>query len=344
MNISTIVIVIAATSLLATIFIVIANLRFLKGGLSNLDFKNVITQLVALTAWVTVLSKALIPIDPEKIVSSFVIFVTSLIIGGILIHNLGKEVNAKREVNSLIKKLELNNDKLKELDKQKSEFVSLASHQLRGPITIIQGYISMILEGDYGKVSDEVKVTLEKVFQTGTGLGFLINDYLDVSKLDKGEMEYVIQDINVSNLLDEIIQTFNIVATQNKIVLIKKYKETNTAIRGDQNKTRQIISNIIDNSLKYTAMGSITVDIESDSKFATIIVKDTGIGIDHDNLENVFQKFNRAKEAIDMSVVGTGLGLYVARVMTEAQDGKIWVESDGVGQGSTFYIKLPLSK
>lgn len=337
------IIIIIFTFIAAIIFIIIANYKFIKGGLSNLDFKNIITQLIALTAWVTILGKTLLPINPDRILQSVIIFVTSIIIGGILIHNLGKEVTTKKEVSRLIKKLEENNDKLKELDKQKSEFVSLASHQLRGPISIIQGYISMLLEGDYGQISDDVKAALQKVFQTGTGLNFLINDYLDVSKLDKGEIEYILEDINISEFIEKTLKSFEPIFIQNKVKLIKIIPKNDLNIRGDINKTRQIISNIVDNSLKYTPTGSIEIELKNDSKFATISVKDTGIGIPVDKLNNIFKKFNRTEQAISQSVTGTGLGLYVAKIMTESQGGKIWAESKGPGFGSTFYIKLPLA-
>jgi signal transduction histidine kinase len=272
-----------------------------------------------------------------------IIFITSIIMGGILIHNLGKEVITKKEVARLIKKLENNNDRLKELDKQKSEFVSLASHQLRGPVSVIQGYVSMLIEGDYGQISAEAKIALQKVFQTGTGLNFLINDYLDVSKLDKGEMEYVLEDIKISEFLEEILKTFEPIFVQNKIELIKNISKTNIKVRGDKNKTRQIISNIIDNSLKYTPTGSIKVELNNDLEFVVISIADTGIGIPIDKLDNIFEKFNRTEEAISLSVTGTGLGLYVAKIMTEAQGGKIWAESKGPGSGSTFHIKLPVT-
>ncbi len=338
------VFIVSVTFLASAFFIVIANVRLIKGGLDNLDFRNVVTQLVALTAWVAILSKALLPINPEKIFSDLLIFVTSLIMGGVLIHNLSKEVMTRKEVNTLIKKLEENNDKLRELDEQKSEFVSLASHQLRGPLSIIRGYVSMIIDGDYGSLSPESMTILRRIFQTCTGMNFLINDYLDVSKLDKGEMEYVLQDVRASELLDEVVRNFVGIAKQKNVFLLKKYAGADDKIRVDQEKTKQIISNVIDNSLKYTEAGSITIDIKTNSKNVTISITDTGIGIPENKLVDIFGKFNRTKEAINLSVVGTGLGLYVAKIMTEAQNGKIWAKSDGAGTGATFYIQFPLAR
>jgi hypothetical protein len=145
-------------------------------------------------------------------------------------------------------------------------------------------------------------------------------------------------------LLSSLVPDFSIQAKEKGLVLEKKCKPGKIIARGDVNKTRQIISNVLDNAIKYTPKGKITIDCSQGNNSVTISISDTGIGIDKNFGEEIFKKFIRNEEAIKLEVSGTGLGLYIATVMVGAMNGKIWAESEGINKGSSFYIKLPLSK
>jgi signal transduction histidine kinase len=202
----------------------------------------------------------------------------------------------------------------------------------------------MILEGDYGKIPEEIRQPMNRMLKSSSSLGILVNDFLNVSRIEKGEMEYLIEDFDIMLLLSSLVPDFSIQAKEKGLVLEKKCKPGKIIARGDVNKTRQIISNVLDNAIKYTPKGKITIDCSQGNNSVTISISDTGIGIDKNFGEEIFKKFIRNEEAIKLEVSGTGLGLYIATVMVGAMNGKIWAESEGVNKGSSFYIKLPLSK
>lgn len=234
--------------------------------------------------------------------------------------------------------------KMERLQEQKTEFVSIASHQLRGPVSVIYGYVSMILEGDYGKIPQKIKEPLYRSLRSSQAMGLLINDYLDATQIDRGDMEYMITKLDLTKMLNDILEEFSLVARKASLELTFKKPKDDVMIMADKNKIRQIITNVIDNAIKYTLKGKVNITLDKIKDKAIISVKDTGIGIDEEKANEIFNKFARSPEAIKINVVGTGLGLFVAKTMIEAQDGNIWVNSNGLGKGSTFYISIPIAK
>ncbi|HMP67153.1 MAG TPA: HAMP domain-containing sensor histidine kinase [Candidatus Paceibacterota bacterium] len=256
-----------------------------------------------------------------------------------------RKLQYDKKIDVLIKKIQELNDQLKELDEQKTNFVSIASHQLRGPLTVMIGYVSMILEGDYGDVSSDIREQLEKVEKSGNTMNFLINDYLNASKIDKDEVGLIVEDVNVQKLLNIIFDEFESVAKKSNLSLILKTDiDENLFIKADFSKTHEAISSIVDNAIKYTQKGKITIFASAKNDILNIKIQDEGIGIKNKDLKNIFDKFQRSKEAIELNVTGTGLGLFVSKYFIETQGGKIWAESDGIGTGSVFNIEFPIIK
>jgi signal transduction histidine kinase len=345
MNIQIILATVIITTFLTTLFVVALNYKNSNKSIHKLNFRNVATQLLALTIWVTILGNILL--DSQNIIKieiGIILFIVSVVIGVFLIKSLAEELEYQELVNELIRRLRENNKKLQVLDEQKTEFVSLASHQLRGPLSVIHGYISMILDGDYGEITDDMKEPLERTLRSSRALSFLINDYLDVAQIEKGEMEYIIADLDLDKFLSNLVSEFEIVAKKNGLNFTFTNHTENIILRADENKIRQVVSNIIDNAIKYTKKGSVDINVKKYNDDVIISVKDTGIGLEKNQTHDVFNKFARADQAVKMNVIGNGLGLFVAKVMVEAHNGKIWVESDGIGKGSTFYISLPIAK
>ncbi|MBX4197787.1 HAMP domain-containing histidine kinase [Candidatus Parcubacteria bacterium] len=238
-------------------------------------------------------------------------------------------------------KLSSANDRLKELDQLKSEFVSLATHQIRAPLTAIKGYISMIHEGDYGPVSKEVTDALKIVFESTNNLVTIVGDFLDVSRIEQGKMKYDFTEFNIEELVKQVITEYK--PNIDRIGLALHYDAPtgkNFMVNGDRGKIKQIIGNIIDNSIKYTPKGEINVSLSENNAKILIKIADTGVGIPPKTMPLLFQKFTRAKNANEANILGTGLGLYVAKMMIEAHKGKIWATSEGEGKGSQFYIGL----
>ena len=225
--------------------------------------------------------------------------------------------------------------------KEGYEFVSVAAHQLRGPIGSIRGYASMILDGDYGLVPDEIFEVINLIFKSADSLNKTVNDFLDTSKMEQGQMRYYLKDFDLVEMLEqvgkEIYSTIN-----DDIELIFDLPNSPTMIHGDKTKLKHVLSNLIDNANKYTEKGKIEVKLIRLGGQALISIKDNGIGIPKDSIEKLFQKFHRAPNATKVNSSGTGLGLYVVKKIIETHKGRVWVESEGEGRGSTFYIELPL--
>lgn len=274
----------------------------------------------------------------------FIVFliVTILVLSIVLIYMLQRELKAKSKMSELATNLKTANDRLTALDKQKSEFVSLASHQLRGPLTAIKGYVSLILEGDYGKISDEIKDALEKVSSATNDLALLVGDYLDVSRIELGRMKYNLSTFSFTDLVDSTISEMRPTVEKAGLNLEINIDKLPANVHADRNKIKQVILNLLDNAVKYTPKGTINILVDRQDSVVRFSVKDSGVGIPQEVIPNLFQKFSRAPKASSTNIIGTGLGLYVAKKILEEHGGKIWVESEGEGKGSTFNIELNL--
>jgi signal transduction histidine kinase len=234
------------------------------------------------------------------------------------------------------------NNKLKELDVMKSEFLSFASHQIRAPLTAIKGYASLLLEGDFGEMAEPVTGAVHTIFQSCQNLVVIVNEFLDISRIEQGRMKYDMVDFDVKKLTEDTLHELRPNIDKAHLESSFKGDDKDYNWHGDLGKVKQVIGNIIDNSIKYTPTGSISVKVSRDDKNILITVSDTGIGISAEDIPKLFEKFSRAKDANKTNVIGTGLGLFVAKQMIEAHKGRVWVESPGQGKGSSFYIELPV--
>lgn len=273
------------------------------------------------------------------------LFLTA-IVGYFLVKGVKKEFEQKLELERLAAQLDKANKRLKVLDKMKSEFVSIASHQLRSPLTSIRGYASMILEGSYGKVPKKVGEAIERIAESTRLMTMSVEDYLNVSRIQAGNMKYEISRFNVNEMVEKVVDGLRREAMHEGLLLSyeNKLKNSDGTVKADEGKVNQILHNLIDNAMKYTEKGAVTV-IVSDStkpKRVNISVKDTGIGMDPETIDDMFEKFERADNANSVNVSGTGLGLYIARKMSQDMGGDITATSEGEGKGSTFTLSLPV--
>lgn len=242
----------------------------------------------------------------------------------------------------LYERLKIANENLKALDAARSEFITIASHQLRTPPATIKWYLSAILAGDYGKIKKEAREIIEKTNRTNNSLISLIDDMLNVSRIERGKMEFLFEKtdllplakITYEQLLPQSIE-------KNLKLSFKAQKKTLPKIMADKEKIRQVMNNLIDNAIKYTKQGGIAVKLWQEGSNINFSVTDTGKGITLEEQGAIFQKFNRGKESSKQSA-GLGLGLYVAKIVIEQHHGKIWAESKGPGQGSIFSFSLPI--
>ncbi len=274
-----------------------------------------------------------------------VTFVLSIIGGYFLVRSVKKEVEQREEIAKLAESLAKANERLKVLDKLKSEFVSIASHQLRSPLTAIRGYASMLVEGSYGKLPEKAQEAAVNIADSAKYMALSVEDYLNVSRIEAGNMKYELSDFNLKDTAEKIVDELRPVAMKKGLVMVFRSDCTGScSVHADIGKTRQVIMNLIDNSMKYTPRGTITVVAHDDvkKKKMYVTIEDTGIGMSKETLEEVFDKFVRAKNANNVNTTGTGLGLFVAKKMVTDMGGRVWAESDGEGKGSRFHIELPL--
>lgn len=271
--------------------------------------------------------------------------VLTIVAGIVLIRSVKKEVKQRKELEILTAQLETANDRLRELDKAKSEFVSIASHQLRSPLTAIRGYASMLVEGSFGQLPQKALEVAKRIEDSTKLMAMSIEDYLNVSRIESGNMKYNLSDFNLYEMTSGICDDLRPEALkQNLILLFRSDITSKGMVNADVGKTHQIIHNLINNSIKYTQKGSISVFVREDIKAKRIYVdiSDTGIGMSQKTIDSLFQKFSRADNANSVNTSGTGLGLYVAVKMAEAMSGSISAHSEGDGKGSTFTFELPL--
>ena len=262
-----------------------------------------------------------------------------------LVNSVKREFESRDKIARLLRELDRINARLRVLDKKKSEFLSTASHHLRDPLTSIQGYASMLIEGSFGELTPMTKEALGKIFESSKRLVTVISDFLDISNIESGDIKYVFADVDMKSLTSGLVVDMQPSAERAGLKLTFTAEgddKTQYVTVGDVGKIRQVISNLIDNSIKYTPRGSVNVKISKsgDGKKIKFSVSDTGIGMSKDTLNKIFKKFSRAEGVSKVYTEGTGLGLYVAKEIVKKHEGHIWAESAGENMGSSFNLEL----
>lgn len=305
------------------------------------NIKIFITQILVFSLGFLVLSILFIRhIENIQIVVTFTL-VFIIILGFVLIKSVKKEIEQREKLQILSVNLESANEKLQSLDKLKTEFLSLASHQLRSPLTAIIGYTSMLLDGSFGKISDKQKEAIDRVFQSSRHLSLTVEDLLNVSKIEQGGMQYVKVPFDFEKASGDLAKDLSVTAEKKGLKLtFETDGKSSYKVNGDMEKIRQVILNFIDNSIKYTKEGSVNVLLSKNEKVIRLSIKDTGMGMTPEIKSKLFQKFARA-EGGKMNAGGSGLGLYLAKkIIEEGHNGKVGVDSEGMNKGSTFWMEL----
>lgn len=234
---------------------------------------------------------------------------------------------------------------LRELDRLKTSFLANMSHELRTPLNSILGFSDVIIEGLDGPLTDAMTNDLKLIQKNGQHLLHLINDVLDMAKIEAGRMNLSPERFNIDEVVDEVINITSTMAGEKNLDIIPDMENgERIEIYADRTRIRQVMLNIVNNAIKFTNEGKVTIHAgRQDSGTVLIAVKDTGIGIPPDQLETVFQEFAQVDDSTTRKVGGTGLGLPISRRLVEMHGGRLWAESAGVpGEGSIFYIELPV--
>jgi signal transduction histidine kinase len=240
--------------------------------------------------------------------------------------------------------------KLEEVDKMKDDFISMASHELRMPLTVISGYTDLLQDSmQKDKDRQEPELYQERIHQLKNiasatdRLNDLVNDLLDVSRIEQGRIEVSPDTIDVMQVINDIVDQFSVNAQKKNLKLLVDTEQEEMYIYADKERVRQIIINLVGNAIKYTPKGSVTVQVSKEKKKAKIIVKDTGLGMSADAMKNLFSKFYRIKTDQTQKITGTGLGLWISRELARKMNGDLTAESmENVG--SQFILTLPLDE
>ncbi len=236
----------------------------------------------------------------------------------------------------------------KEVERQRNEFVSTASHEMRTPVAAIEGYIALAMNAKVATIDNRAMGYLEKAHQNTQHLGDLFRDLLSITKLEEGLIAKNMAPVNITKMLQEITSDMQLVASKKNLSVTFAASQAPAGktiapiytVMADPERLREVIMNLVDNAIKYTAEGGITLGLSGDEKSVTVAVQDTGPGIPAEDISHLFQKFYRVDSTATRTVGGTGLGLYLCRSLIELFNGKIWVDST-VGKGSSFNFTLP---
>lgn len=235
----------------------------------------------------------------------------------------------------------------KEQERQRAEFISTASHEMRTPVAAMEGYLALAMNPQTATIDDKARAYLQKAYESTQHLGRLFQDLLTVSKAEDGRLMTRPAVIDVNSFMREIVDSLAQKAKDKGIGLVfapggsgQKNVMPSFYIHADPSQMREVLGNLVDNAIKYTKQGTVTVNIRAEDPDVAIEISDTGIGIPPEDVPHLFQKFYRVDNSDTREIGGTGLGLYISRRLVEANNGHIGVTST-FGKGSTFTVKLP---
>ncbi len=252
-------------------------------------------------------------------------------------------VKSRDELEGLARDLNKMSSQLKEIDQMKSDFLASVTHELRSPLTSLTMYIELFLKGAAGELNEKAKKFLTIMEGSNNRLSRFIDDLLDMAKIERGKMEIKKEPLGILPIVSETVQLIKPQADEKNIEVTTDIPDSLPLVFVDGDRTRQIITNLLSNSIKFTPeKGKISVKIQDEKEHLQVSISDTGIGIPPDRIDKIFDKFEQVREVRERikGPKGTGLGLAIVKSLVEAQGGKIRVESE-VGKGSTFYFTLP---
>ncbi|KKQ17803.1 MAG: HATPase domain-containing multisensor signal transduction histidine kinase [Berkelbacteria bacterium GW2011_GWA1_36_9] len=327
-----------------------------------MDIKLVLTEIVAGLVSTTLLIDFVFSIftsaNPLVILFKFAMFVIFSYFGILLIRSVIKEIEQREKIEKIEKELEKAyevekkalefekeyNKRLQEFDKIKNQFLAQVQHDVRSPLTKIMWTADLFLGGHLGKQSKKTLEEIKKIQEVAQDMRDKANSFLDTAQFRLGKAPLQLEPgVGLKSILEETVNELKFKSDSKKIYLKLAMPENEINMIADREKLKSAIFNIVDNAIKFTDKGGVSVKAENDDKIVKIIISDTGIGIPADKVKTIFeQKFERTEQA-QKTTEGKGVGLYLSGQIIKYHQGKAWVESEGEDKGSTFYIELPLN-
>lgn len=234
---------------------------------------------------------------------------------------------------------------LADVDALKSQFLSIATHELRTPITIVRNFTALLLDGTYGQIPESAAVGARQVFERATDMAHSVDTYLNVSRIEQGKISYSFAKTDITPLIRLAVDGLQANAERKKLTLTLTIKPGAESLVGnfDGPKITEVVINLIDNSIKYTPQGAVTVTLERVGRAARLTVKDTGVGMTPKTQANLFKLFSPGEDSKKINPASTGVGLYVSKAHVEAHKGMLTAFSAGSGTGSTFVMQVPVT-
>lgn len=305
------------------------------------DIKIIATEALVFSIWIIFGAKIFSDnSSQDRILDGLILFAT-VVFGIFLTKSVKREVEQREKLEILTKQLSEANEKLKELDHIKSEFLSFASHQIKAPLAAIKGFATLIYDGTYGQVPDKVFEAAHKIASSVDRMVQLVTDFLNLRKIEEGKVEYKFEKADVIKIIKETADELRLLAQNKKLDFSYESTVGEVWASVDVQRIRQVFQNLIENSIKYTDAGFVKVKVEVKDASLIFSVSDSGHGISKELLPHLFEEFRR--DGKEKQIEGTGLGLFIAKSIVESHHSKIWAESEGSGQGSTFFVELPFA-
>ena len=258
----------------------------------------------------------------------------------LVLESVGKQVGIVIENLRLFNETEKSYEELKSLDRMKDEFLSNVSHELKTPLVSIGGYSEVLNAGALGALNEGQKKAADAIIRNADRLERLINSILYLSIEESGKMKYTFKPLQIADVIEHSVLDMLPQIKMNNLGIKKQVPDNLSLIKGDEKKLMQVISNLIDNAIKFTPSGDITISAHEDDDKLHIAVSDTGIGMPQEETNNLFKRFYQVDASTTRKYGGTGLGLYISKLIAEAHNGKIWAESEK-GVGTTIHVTLP---
>jgi signal transduction histidine kinase len=241
----------------------------------------------------------------------------------------------------LFREIEVKSRELEVASKHKSQFLANMSHELRTPLNAILGYTELIVDRIYGDLPDKVSEVLERVQKSGRHLLGLINDVLDLSKIEAGQLVLAVDDYSFNDVVQSVVSAVGSLAAEKQLPLKVNVERDLPVGRGDERRITQVLLNLVGNAIKFTEAGEVTVRVVNSGSAFLVSVADTGPGIREEDQQKIFEEFQQSDSSSTKTKGGTGLGLAIAKRIVEMHGGRIWVESTP-GKGATFFFSVPV--
>lgn len=306
-----------------------------------LQIRFIVVEFMLLGILATLLAQMLVAETATSALVALGSAVVMLVLGFQLVGSVIKEIKQREELEVMTKKLAKANQKLKELDQTKTTFLSVASHQLRTPLAITKGYLMTLQQGMLGKLAPKQQKAVETLAKSNNELVALVNELLDLSRIESGRLVTEIIDVDLLPIVDEIFAFFQPKAMEKKIKFIWNRPKGKLMVKADPEKVKEVVKNFIDNGLKYTEKGKVVVSAGMVGKQAYYRVEDTGYGMTQEDMGQLFEKFATGSASKKVKI-SSGFGLFVVKNIVEAMGGTVSGTSAGPGKGSTFEARFKL--